>query len=550
MHSRSGLLSSILFILTLCAMGSDETIQQPMHTGLGKHSRPVCKETRAQAFFDQGLSFLFAFNHDEARRAFQQAARLAPECAMAHWGIAISYGSHYNLVVVKPENEAAARRALELAIKYQSTARPEDQALIESLSPRFAEKTPEDRAPLNAAYSKAMKAAWEKYPLDADIGALYAESLMNLRPWDLWTAEGKPHPETTLVLNTLEAVLKVDANHPLALHLKIHALEASPHPAQAIEAADRLRHLQPGLGHMVHMPSHIDIRTGRWQQAIEANERATAADAAYHRLSPKQEFYRLYMAHNHHMLMFAAMMTGQSTKALKAIRDLAAGVPPEWVAVKENAAIADGFLAAPLEVMMRFGQWDAILKEPEMPEIFPIARALRHHAQAVALGAQGKMNEAREAQKLFHTAASATPKDAIFGNNKAQDIFAVADLMLEGELLNREGKHNEAIEKLRQAVLKEDKLRYDEPPDWIIPTRHPLGAILLKLGKYAEAEKVYREDLKQWPQNGWSLYGLAKCLNAQNRPDEAAEMEKQFAFVWSKADVKIESSCKCVEQEK
>lgn len=550
MHLYYALPCSFLLLLTLSTLGFDGTEEQPIYTGLGKHSRPVTQHSRAQVYFDQGLSFLYAFNHDEARRAFQQSVRLAPECAMAHWGIAISYGSHYNLPVVKPENEAAALRALDLAIKHQAGARPEDQILITSLISRFAEKAPEDRAPLNAAYSKAMKAAWEKYPKDADIGALYAESLMNLRPWDLWTADRKPYPETVQVLDTLEGVLKVDQNHPLALHLKIHALEASPNPAQCIESADRLRHLQPGLGHMVHMPSHIDIRTGRWQQAIEANERAIGADAAYRQLSPKQGFYRLYMAHNHHMLMFAAMMSGQSAKAMKAIRAMAAGIPSEWVAVKENAAIADGFLAAPLEVMMRFGQWDAILKEPELPEMFPISRALRHHARAVALGAQGKVKEARETQKLFRSAVAATAKDAIFGNNTAETIFSVADLMLEGELLYREEKLDEAIEKLRKAVEKEAQLRYDEPPDWIIPTRHPLGAILMKAGRFAEAEKVYREDLKQWPQNGWSLYGLAKCLKAQKRDNDTTEIENQFAAVWSKADVSIDSSCKCVEMEK
>ena len=248
---------------------------------------------------------------------------------------------------------------------------------------------------------------------------------------------------------------------------------------------------------MVHMPSHIDIRRGRWQAAIEANDRAITADRNYANTVPEQGFYRMYMAHNHHMLAFAAMMQGESKRALTAVRDMLADVPEDWVALPENAAIADGFVAAPLEVMKRFGQWDEILKEPAPPEIFPIARAMRYHIRALGYAAKGETAKAREEQKAFREAAKKPAKDATFGNNKATDLFAVGDDMLEGEILVREGKMEAGIKALRAAVAKEDKLRYSEPPDWVVPVRHALGAFLLKDGQATEAEAVYREDLRR-----------------------------------------------------
>jgi tetratricopeptide (TPR) repeat protein len=390
-----------------------------------------------------------------------------------------------------------------------------------------------------------MKAVWEKFPKDADIGALYAESLMNLRPWDLWTIDGKPQPETPEILKALQAVVQLDPKHPLANHLYIHACEASPHPENADDAADRLRDLQPALGHMVHMPSHIDIRRGRWQAAIEANDRAILADRNYAKTVPEQRFYRMYMAHNHHMLAFAAMMQGESKRALSAVRDMLADVPKDWVALPENAAIADGFVAAPLEVMKRFGQWDEILKEPEPPEIFPIARAMRHHIRAIAYAAKGETAKARDEHKAFREAATKPAKDATFGNNKAADLFAVGDDMLEGEILVREGKMEAGIKALRAAVAKEDKLRYSEPPDWVVPVRHALGAFLLKNGQASEAEAVYREDLRRWPDNGWSLFGLAASLETQGKKAEAAALRAKFDEVWKHADVEIPSSCLC-----
>lgn len=540
---------TLLIPLTAILFVQAESPKAQRFDGLGKHSRLVTKHSEAQTYFDQGLAFLFAFNHDEAIRSFEHAATLDPDCPMIYWGIAIANGSHINKPEQDISREKAAVVALEKARKLSRSASPADQALIAALAKRYSNPPPKEREKLNKAYSAAMKKAWEKFPGDADIGALYAESMMNLRPWDLWTQDGKPHPGTLTIVETLEAVLKANPNHPLGLHLYIHAVEASDNPARAAKPADRLRDLQPGLGHMVHMPAHIDLRLGQWQKAVIANEKAILADAAYRKKSPKQGFYHLYMAHNHHMLAFAAMMQGQSKKALRAVRDMVGGVPKEWVAVKENAAIADGFLAAPLEVMMRFGLWDDILKEPEFPEGFPIARAMRHHTRGVAHAAKGQTKLARQELAAFRVAVKQTPKDATFGNNNATDLFAVAEPMLEGEILASEGKLAEAIDTLKKAVQKEDALKYDEPPDWFVPVRHALGAFLLKTGKAREAEEVYRTDLKKWPNNGWSLRGLATSLQAQGKKDQAQEVQKRFALSWKHADMKINTSCLCVLDE-
>jgi tetratricopeptide (TPR) repeat protein len=521
----------------------------PLFDGLGKHSRKVqTTAATAQRYFDQGLMFMFAYNHDEAVRGFRQAADLDPGCAMACWGIALASGMNYNDPSFTPEKAKAASEALARARQKAAGETAANKALIDALAQRYPDPAPKERADAEKAYSRAMKAAWEKYPEDADVGALYAESLMNLRPWDLWAPDGKPQLGTPEILRTLEAVLKLAPAHPLANHLYIHAVEASPEPGKADAAADALRGKHPALGHLLHMPSHIDIRRGRWQQAGEANRLAIRADGDYQKAVPEQGFYRMYMAHNHHMLTFAAMMQGESALALTTIREMIAAVPKEWAAVKENAAIVDGFAAMPLEVLKRFGRWDDILKEPEPPEAFPIARAMWRYNRGVALAAKGKAKEARETQTSFRAAAAKVAEDARFGNNKAPDLFAIADQMLEGEILFREGDVKGAIAALEKAVGREDQLRYAEPPDWFVPARHALGAVLLRVKQAGAAENVYREDLRRWPDNGWSLHGLARALDVLGRKQEAAAVNERFKEVWKRADVKISSSCFCVEE--
>ena len=515
----------------------------PFYEGLGGLSRKIATTSPdAQRYFNQGLAFLYAFNHDEAIRAFGRASEIDPSSAMALWGVAFANGPHINNTAVPPERAQAAFEAVTRA-KALTGAPPIERELVEAVAARIAFPQPEDRKPLEAAYSAAMKALWEKYPKDADIGALYAESIANLRPWDLWTADGKPTAGTEALVPTLKAVLALDPKHPFANHMLIHAVEASPNPEHAIPAADALRNLQPGLGHMVHMPSHIDVRTGRWQQAIDSNARAIEADRAYTAKAPEQGFYRLYMSHNHHMLTFAAMMTGQSQLALKTIRAMVDDIPGPFF--KENPW-ADGLMAAPIEVQMRFGKWDEILAVPQFPEYVPISRSMQHYARAVSYVAKGDVASALKEQTLFLAQREKVAKEATFGNNLGHDLLNVAQALMKGEILYRSGRIEEGLASLRESVTLEDKLRYDEPPDWIQPTRHALGAALLQSGRFADAENVFRDDLAKLPNNGWSLYGLSRALRLQKKEAEAAKVEKGFEAAWSKADLKINSSCLCL----
>lgn len=517
--------------------------------GLGTHGRAISTASPdAQESFNRGLAFLYAFNHDEAIRSFRQAAAIDPGAAMPHWGIAIANGPNINFPLVPEPKAKAAWEALQQAQKLSPAATPVERALIAALAKRYANPQPEDRRPLDGAYADAMRKVWEAHPDDADIGALYAEALMDLQPWNQWSPEGIANDGTDEVLKTLDRVLVLNPKHPLALHLYIHAVEASPSPEKAVEAADRLRELQPGLGHMVHMPSHIDVRLGKWQRAIEANEKAIIADAKYRKAQPEQDFYRNYMAHNYHMLAFAAMMQGQRARSTQAIREMLAEMPADWK--QQNAMFVDGMHAMPYELALRFGQWDELLAEPEPAEHFPVARAVRLYARGVALAAKQQVAEARAEQVKFRTAKNALPTEAMFVLNTAADVLAIADQMLEGEILYREGKVDEALAALREAVRREDALRYIEPPDWIQPVRHALGATLMDARKFVEAEAVYRADLKKHPENGWSLFGLAESLRAQGKSAEADAVELRFKSAWQRADVQLTSSCYCLPGKK
>lgn len=513
--------------------------------GLGTHTRPIStKSVEAQAWFDQGLAFAYGFNHDEAIRSFTRAAELDPAAAMPHWGIALCCGPNINYPLVDEPKAKQAWAALTRARELAAPASSVERELIAALGHRYADPQPADRKPLDEAYARAMQALWEQHPDDADVGALCAEALMDLQPWDLWTHEGVARPGTGAILQTLEQVLQLAPNHPLALHLYIHAMEASPAVAKAADEADRLRDLQPGLGHMVHMPSHIDLRLGQWQQAVIANEKAVIADARYRAAQPDQDFYRTYIAHNHHMLAFAASMQGRRELATQSIRTMLAEMPESWVA--KNAMFVDGFHAMPYELALRFGRWDELLAEPEPAEHFPIARALRLYARGVAFAAKRQLPEARSEQTHFLSAKAAIPAEAMFSLNPAADILSIAEHMLAGEILYREGQVEPALAELREAVRREDALRYIEPPDWIQPVRHALGATLMDARRFQDAEAVYREDLKRHPHNGWSLFGLSESLRAQQKTDEADAVRKQFVEAWSQSDVVLKSSCFCL----
>lgn len=533
---------AIVWLVGVAASAGEPAV--PLFEGLGTTGRKVTTSSAdAQRYFDQGLCFLFAFNHDEAIRSFHQATELDPDCPLAWWGIALAHGPHINFPVLPPERNKLALEALTKAQKLADKGTASEQALIAALAARYAQSPPEDRKPLDEAYAAAMRKVWQEFPDDADIGSLFAESLMDLRPWDLWLPAGKPQPGTEEVVATLERVLAQAPRHPLAIHLYIHAVEASSEPERAIAPADRLRDLQPGLGHLVHMPSHIDVRVGDWKKAILANAKAIKADARYRAQSPRQDFYRVYMAHNHHMLAYAAIMRGQSELATKSMSNMVREMPAEWT--KENAPMADGFMAMPLEVLVRFGRWKEVLDAPEPPEYLPFSRAMRHCARGVAFAALADVEKAGLEQSQFLLARAAVPAEARVGNNAASDVLAVAEMLLAGEILVRAGKIDDGLRALQVATLREDQLRYSEPPDWIHPVRHALGATLLGAGRAEEAEQVYRADLQRLPSNGWSLYGLSQSLHLQKKESEAKQLDRKFLDAWSEADVKIKSSCFC-----
>ena len=479
MKATSNLFRALIIWSALTVPGSDlHAAKEPLYEGLGSYSRKITTDSpQAQRYFDQGLAFVHGFNYNAAIRAFQQAADLDPECAMAHWGIALACGPHINLTVVPPPAAELAWKEISLAQKHSSGASPVERALIDALSKRYANPQPEDRSPLDRAYADAMREVWKKFPNDPDAGVFFAEAMMDLRPWDQWTPEGQPNPGTDEILATLDAVLRLNPKHPFANHLYIHAVEASPHPERADAAAERLRDLQPGLAHNVHMPSHIDIRRGRWLEAIETNLKAVAADERHRKtFGPAKGFLNVYVAHNRHMLAYAAMMTGQRDLAMKHIRAMVAELPQEFL--KEDAMTAEGFVAMPLEVMVRFGLWDEILAEPDQyAEYMPLTRAFHHAARAIAYAAKGDAGNARKAQSIFIERAKLVPKEDFLGNNSCETILALATRMVEGEVLIAENKIDNGIAELRAAIALEDALKYDEPPGWLIPVRHSLGAV-------------------------------------------------------------------------
>src|SRR3954453_3901858 len=392
--------------------------EEPLRSDLGSYTRKITTENpKAQSYFNQGLALIHGFNHSAAIRSFQEAANADPGCAMAHWGVALAAGPHINYPLVPPPMAELAWKELTLAQQNADKASPVEKALIDALSKRYANPQPEDRAPLDNAYADARREVWKQYPKDADVGAFFAESMMDLAPWNQWTKEGSPNPGTEEIVATLEAVLKLNINHPFPNHLYIHAVEASQHPEKAVAAADRLRDLQPALAHNVHMPTHIDIRVGQWQKAIDWNARAIDSAIAYHKVSgPPQGLLIFYEAHNYHMLAYAALMTGQRELAVRQINAMVASLPDEFV--RAMAPMIEGFGAMPDEVMVRFGMWEQILAAPQPDkEYMPFTNAFHHLARGVALAATDRTAEARAEQKLWNEGLRKIPEGEVFHNN-------------------------------------------------------------------------------------------------------------------------------------
>ena len=506
----------------------------------GYHRRIRTSSAQAQRYFDQGLRLVYAFNHDEAQKAFEEAARLDPTCAICHWGAALCLGPNINLPAI-PDRAAMAVREARTAAKLAKHASPVERALIGALQKRYTDPPPADPAAqkkIDEAYAAAMKDVARRFPADLDVQTLYAESMMDLRPWDLWTLDGKPQPGTTEIVATLERVLAKNPTHPGANHYYVHAVEASPRPDRALASAKRLEAMMPDAGHLVHMPAHIYIRTGRYEEASAANRRAIDADARYIAKAGPQSIYQMYVAHNHQFLFASAMFSGRSAESIRAARDTVAAIPVEMLKEMPGFDIA---LNYPTFALVRFGRWEEALKEPMPPEDFPFARAMTHYGRGVALSALGRSSEAAAEKAELDRIAAAIPADATESLNSARDLLAVASRTLAGRMAARSGDRATAVGELAAAVALEDRLKYAEPPDWYYPVRQTLGAVLLEAGQGREAERVYREDLERNPKNGWSLFGLAKALDAQGNTGADA-VRKEFREAWRHADVELASS--------
>jgi tetratricopeptide (TPR) repeat protein len=519
--------------------GADGSLA-PRLQNLGQHTFPVTtKSERARLFINQGLNLAYGFNHAEAGRAFREAARLDPDCAMALWGQALVLGPNIN-APMNAKDEPRAHSIVEKAVALKSKASRREQAYIDALTKRYTGKA-DDRAANDKAYADAMRKVHKQFPDDLDAAALFAESMMDLRPWDYWTRDGHPHPGTEEIEATLQAVLNRNPNHPGAVHFWIHLMEPI-HPERAEAAADRLRNLVPGAGHLVHMPSHIYVRVGRYSDARQANLRATKADEDYITQCRIQGFYPVsYYPHNIHFLWFAETMMGQSGPAIQNARKVASKLTPE---ILTEAPFLQFFAAVPYQALVRFGKWDEILKEPPPGYDGPLVVGLWHFARGMAFSAKKDFDNASaelgEVRKLANDPEVA--KMILWSPNAVGQLLDIGAAVLEGDMAARQGHYHRAVAFLDEAVRLEDGLAYIEPPDWGLPTRHMLGAVLLEAGRPQEAETVYWEDLRRNPDNGWALFGLTQSLRAQKKDTALAAVEKRLQRAWPDTDLRLTST--------
>ncbi|TFG59650.1 MAG: hypothetical protein E4H32_09810 [Nitrospirales bacterium] len=516
-----------------------------LHGNLGRHhfriSTPI---PMAQRYFDQGMILMYGFNHAEAARSFQYAQKLDPTCAMCFWGEALVLGPNINAPMADTA-VAQAWAAVEQARVLAKETSEKEQALIEAVAKRYAQEVMKDRSSLDQAYAEAMRQVVVQFPEDPVIGALLAEALMDLHPWNFWTKEGKPQPWTTEIVSTLERVLDLNPNLPLGHHLYIHALEASPYPEKALSSAARLPALVSGSGHLVHMPAHIYIRIGWYRDALVANQRAVKVDEEYLHDSHVESLYTVaYVPHNYHFLWAAAIKTGQQRIALQAAKDTAAKVSPEAMRDPGFAGTFQHFWLMPLYTKALFGQWEEVLQGPAPPVDLVYPAGIRHYARGLAFLRQGQLEKAaRELDELLTIVKDpAIAELTVFDINAIPQILKIAQAVLSGEIAAQDGDYATAVTRLQEAITFEDDLHYTEPKDWYLPPRQVLGAILLKAGKPVEAEQVYRQDLVAHPQNGWSLFGLVQSLDAQGKVDEAKVAQQELANSWADADVTLSSS--------
>jgi len=519
----------------------------PLFEGMGEFSMPITTaDPDAQRYFDQGMILAFAFNHAESVRSFKAAQTLDPSCSMCFWGEALAIGPNINVtskgkVIMSPAERTAAFSAITQALTLAPGASPREQAYIQALASRYNGDPDTPRAPLDEAWAQAMGKVSETYPNDLTAAAIHAEALMNTMPWNYWSDDLKAKPATQVVIANLERVLEGAPDHPLAQHLYIHALEASSTPEKAEAVADRLTDLVPGAGHLVHMPAHIFYRVGRYNDAAEANIRAAAVDEAYIAQCNAQGFYpAAYYPHNIHFLWSSATMQGQRAVSLDSAQRVVDNVRVEQV--KQFPTI-EFFRTVPLLSMVRFGQWQTILSEPQPFAEFRFAEAIWRYARGVAFAATGEVAAARaELAQLEPLQADVAVTFLDKRDYPGSVLVGIAINLLKGEIAYRQSDYAGAVPHFERAVAAQDLLPYTEPPFWYYPTRQSLGAALLKAGKPVEAEAVYRTDLKQYRHNGWSMFGLMQSLEAQGKTAEAAKVKVHFDAAWQFADTELEAS--------
>jgi tetratricopeptide (TPR) repeat protein len=538
---RMKLLVSLLVFLASPHLLVSQSPPPALMSGLGQHHHVIStKSSEAQRFFDQGLTLVFAFNHDEATRAFRRAAALDPQSAMPFWGIALALGPCINLDV-DPPHEKAAYEAVQKAMSLAPGATESERAYIQALAKRYSGDPQMDLRKLDAEYAHAMRELSKRYPDDLDAATLYAESLMDLRPWKLWSLDGHPAEDTDEIVAVLESVLRRDPGHIGANHYYIHSLEASTHPERALESARRLESLAPAAGHLVHMPAHIYMRVGDYVATARSNELAAEIDRVYLRDSGTMGsmYDVLYYAHDLHFLATAYNMAGRFADAKKAGDELAAHIAPM---VSRDMSMAEPYMPTPIFVLLRFHRWDEILKLPPPNQSLAMTTAFWHFARGSAAAAKGQLGIAEIERKTLEATRKEMSADTEFSmySNKAQAFLDLAGNILDARIVTAHGERKRAIEYWKNAVQMQDKLYYGEPPEWFYPVRESLGGALLLNGQADQAEAVFRADLEQYPRNPRSLFGLLQSLQAQKKTSGAEWVRREFEAAWKNADVALE----------
>jgi tetratricopeptide (TPR) repeat protein len=514
-----------------------------LFSGLGTIHRVVTTSSpEAQRYFDQGMSLMWGFNHDEATRSFAKAAQIDPHCAACYWGVSLTVGPNYNLPFMSAERAKVAFEALGQAQAQAASASPVEKALITALARRYPDAKaldPSTVLPVLTAYSEEMHKVATQFPDDLDVQTLYAESLMNLRAWKLWQPDGTPAPGTVEIVSTLEKVLARDPKHAGANHYYVHAIEASPHPEKATASAELLRDLMPAAGHIVHMPAHIFQRIGRYEDAAEANRRAAAADHEYSGQTTPPDYYVMYTAHNYQFLAYSTAMEGRKAETLDAT-NRSKDVMPDAMLVQMPGA--DWYVAEYYAARVRFGLWDELLAMPAPDLRLPGLTGGYLYGRAMAQAATGRITDARTTLAALNTLITGLPSDAGAGQNLLKTVLAVAPEMIEARIAAAEHRPADEIAHLRKAIAAEDQISYDEPKNWFVPSRQVLGAALLSAGNAKEAEAVYLQDLRDNPGNGWSLYGLQAAQSAQGKHGEAKSTAAAFQKAWQHSDIQLASS--------